>query len=207
MSAENITHAPMKVQKQIQLPFSKAWQISIKSIKARLARSIITAGGIFLGIAFFSSVRASSLFPVGEGAEAIAAANRQTWLAVMALLVCFVGIMNAMLMSVTERFKEIGTMKCLGALDSFIVKLFFIEATLMGVLASTSGWLAGWLITVCVRLITDGAKSFTGEFWTGTLLQMAVSVLLGTIITLIAAIPPAVRVAKMPPAAALRSEI
>jgi putative ABC transport system permease protein len=207
MSAEQITRAPMQVQKQIQLPFSKAWQISIKSIKIRLGRSIITAGGIFLGIAFFSSVRTSSLFPVGEGAEAIAAANRQTWLAVMALLVCFVGIMNSMLMSVTERFKEIGTMKCLGALDGFIVKLFFIEAILMGVLASTSGWLAGWLITVIIRLITDGTKAFTGEFFSGSLIQMLASVLLGTAITLIAAIPPAMRVAKMPPAAALRSEI
>lgn len=207
MSAEQINQGPMRVQKQIQLPFSKAWQISIRSIKIRLGRSIITAGGIFLGIAFFSSVRASSLFPVGEGAEAIAAANRQTWLAVMALLVCFVGIMNSMLMSVTERFKEIGTMKCLGALDSFIVKLFFIEASLMGILASVSGWLAGWLITVVIRLITDGTKAFGPNFLVDTLIQMVISVGIGTFITLIAAIPPASRVAKMPPAAALRSEI
>lgn len=207
MSADNITHAPMKVQKQIQLPFSKAWQISIRSIKIRLGRSIITAGGIFLGIAFFSSVRASSLFPVGEGAEAISAANRQTWLAVMALLVCFVGIMNSMLMSVTERFKEIGTMKCLGALDSFIVKLFFIEASLMGILASVTGWFAGWLMTVVIRLITDGTKAFGPNFLLDTIIQMLISVGIGTGITLVAAIPPANRVAKMPPAAALRSEI
>lgn len=210
MSAEPIGQfgqSPMRVQKQIQLPFSKAWQISVRSIRIRLARSIITAGGIFLGIAFYSSVRASSLFPVGEGPEAIAEANRQTWLAVMALLVCFVGIMNSMLMSVTERFKEIGTMKCLGALDSFIVKLFFIEASLMGVVASVTGWFAGWLITVTIRLFTDGVRAFGPNFLTGSLVQMLIAVGIGTLITLVAAIPPASRVAKMPPAAALRSEI
>ena len=48
------------------------------------------------------------------------------WLLGLALLVAFVGILNAMLMSVTERFREIGTMKCLGALDGFIVRLFLI---------------------------------------------------------------------------------
>ncbi|MCS6777850.1 MAG: FtsX-like permease family protein [Chloroherpetonaceae bacterium] len=210
MSAEPISQfgqSPMRVQKQIQLPFSKAWQISVRSIRIRLARSIITAGGIFLGIAFYSSVRASSLFPIGEGPEAIAEANRQTWLAVMALLVCFVGIMNSMLMSVTERFKEIGTMKCLGALDSFIVKLFFIEASLMGVVASIAGWFAGWLITVTIRLFTDGVRAFGPNFLTGSLIQMVTAVGIGTLITLVAAIPPASRVARMPPAAALRSEI
>jgi ABC-type antimicrobial peptide transport system permease subunit len=108
---------------------------------------------------------------------------------------------------VTERFKEIGTMKCLGALDGFIVKLFFIEAALMGILASFAGWLLGWLIIAIIHLFTDGVKAFGGAFWTGSLIQMIQATLIGVTITLIAAIPPAVRAAQMPPVAALRSEI
>jgi ABC-type antimicrobial peptide transport system permease subunit len=206
--AVTTTQTPGAVQKQIQLPFSKAFEITMKSIKIRLQRSLITAAGIFLGIAFFSSVRAAGLFPVtGTDAEAAAAANRQSWLAVMALLVCFVGIMNSMLMSVTERFKEIGTMKCLGALDGFIVKLFFIEAVLMGVAASILGWFVGWLIIAIVHLFTDGFQAFGAAFWQGTIVQMLLSVAMGAVITLVAAIPPAIRAAQMPPAVALRSEI
>ncbi|HZT44330.1 MAG TPA: FtsX-like permease family protein [Chthonomonadaceae bacterium] len=211
MSAEELSkmQAPPQVRQQIQLPWSKAWQISIKSIKIRLGRSLITACGIFLGISFYGSVRAVALFPISgnTSAEALAALHRQQWLAVMALLVCFFGIMNAMLMSVTERFKEIGTMKCLGALDSFVVRLFFIEAILMGVFASFAGWLAGWLIITLVHLISDGVSIFGGSFWSGTLWLMVQSTLIGTLITLVAAIPPAVRAAQMPPAVALRSEI
>src|SRR5262245_25002274 len=130
--------------RQIQLPFSKAVQISIESIRIRIWRSMITAAGIFLGLAFFSFVRISTVFKhiqkgivdwnKAELARRIkhsandmkliswAAANakeeqsakiRLTWLSYMALIVCTVGIANSMLMSVTERFKEIGTMKCL----------------------------------------------------------------------------------------------
>ena len=197
-----------KIQKQIQLPFSKAWQISLQGIRIRWARSLITASGIFLGIAFFSFVRTAGLFPVNlADKEAVAAANRQTWLAIMALLVCFVGIMNAMLMSVTERFKEIGTMKCLGALDNFVVKLFFIEAGLMGILASFLGWLMGWLIMVLLHLISKGVEGMGGAFFGSSLKEMAVSVMIGATITMLAAVPPARRAAKMPPVAALRSEI
>ena len=215
MSAETISHPPPIVpQKQITLPFSRAWQISMKSIKIRFARSLITAGGILLGIAFFSSVRTGMLFtiaPVSNDpdalAEVTAAMHRQSWLAIMALLVCFVGIMNSMLMSVTERFKEIGTMKCLGALDRFIVTLFFIEAGLMGVIASAAGWFLGWFIITLVHVFSSGLGSLDGPFWTGTLVQMLQSLGIGLGITLVAAIPPAINAAKMPPAAALRSTI
>lgn len=204
-SIERTRPAVGKVQKQISLPFAKAWEITIKSIKIRLGRSLITASGIALGIAFYSSVRAAALFPSDAvGPEAIAAANRQQWLAVMALLVCFVGIMNSMLMSVTERFKEIGTMKCLGALNRDIITLFFLEAMMMGLTASFLGWLAGWLIVVVIHLFTGG---FQPTFVTGSLMQMAVSTGIGVGITLLAGIPPAINAAKMPPAIALRSSI
>jgi len=196
------------IQKQIQLPFKKAWQISLQGIRIRWMRSLITASGIFLGIAFFSFVRTAGLFPVDmSDKEAVAAANRQSWLAIMALLVCFVGIMNAMLMSVTERFKEIGTMKCLGALDNFVVKLFFIEAGLMGTLASLFGWALGWLIMVLLHLATKGIEGMATSFWAGSLRELVLSVAIGVVITLLAAVPPARRAAKMPPVAALRSEI
>ncbi len=199
-----------QVQSQIHLPFSKAWEISIKSIKIRFARSVITAAGIFLGIAFYSSVKTSGLFPPAGDAHdpaVIAAGHRQEWLAIMALVVCAVGITNSMLMAVTERFKEIGTMKCLGALNRFIVTLFFIEAGLMGVIASVSGWFTGWIIVCIVHLLSDGPRAFTSHVLMGSLIQMLIASSIGVVITLVAAIPPAVNAAKMPPAVALRAEI
>ena len=73
------------------------------------------------------------------------------------MLVAFVGVLNAMLMSVTERFREIGTMKCLGALNSFIVKLFLIESLFQGRRRGTSSE-SCWAIAVVDRVagcITD----------------------------------------------------
>ncbi len=227
-----------EIRQQIQLPFSKAVEISVKSIRIRFWRSMITAAGIFLGIAFFTSVRTSAIFAqiqddiikekkaaISSGArpspedvrliagaaanirEQAAAKKRLQWLSIMALLVCTVGIANAMLMSVTERYKEIGTMKCLGALDMFIVKLFFIEACLLGFLASVAGFLAGWLIISLVHLITDGTPAFRITLWSRSLLLLVVSISIGTVLTFLATIFPAIKAAQMPPAAALRVEV
>lgn len=228
----------IEIRKQVQLPLSKAYQICMQGIRTRLARSVITAAGIFLGIAFFSSVRMSGTFTTIQSGivqvkkQQLAAGvrmsdddikmissseqdekdaqnnkNRMTWLSIMALIVCTVGITNAMLMSVTERYKEIGTMKCLGALDSFVVKLFFIEACFLGLIASVAGFLAGWLVISLVNLVTLGFAAFGAAFWLSSLQLMGVSALLGVILTFLATIAPAVRAARMPPAAALRVEI
>jgi ABC-type antimicrobial peptide transport system permease subunit len=122
----------------------------------------------------------------------------------MSLLVSFVGIMNSMLMSVTERFREIGTMKCLGAPDDFVVSLFFVEATLTGIIASAVGWLLGFTMSVVQKLMGGGSIHMSPQ----TVLLLALGCTIGGgLMTLIATILPANQAAKMPAAAALRTEI
>ena len=71
--------------------------------------------------------------------------EKQLWLVSIGLLVAVIGITNAMLMSVTERFREIGTMKCLGALDRFIVEILLFESAFLGLIGSCIGCVVGTL--------------------------------------------------------------
>jgi len=194
------------IRTQINLPWSKAVQIAMNSLKIRFWRSMITGAGIFLGIAFlaFSGITALLTSKTGDPG----ALNRQIWLCVMALLVCTVGITNSMLMSVSERFREIGTMKCLGALNSLIVRLFLIEALFMGFVASFAGWLLGFIGIFFVRWGSLGWAEGIGHLTAGVVFgSMLACIVIGGLLTLIAALLPAQRAAQMPPAAALRTEV
>lgn len=140
--------------------------------------------------------------------EAAARASRQVWLVIMSLLVCGVGITNALLMSVTERFQEIGTMKCLGALDNFIVRLFLIESAVLGVLGSVVGMLLGHLAMLGIFAIRERSLSVAAKMdWGDMVTYLLISVAIGTVLSLVAGIAPAVRAARMRPAVALQSEI
>ncbi len=142
--------------------------------------------------------------------------RRGIWLVGLSLMVCVVGITNAMLMSVTERFREIGTMKCLGALDKFVVKLFLIESSLQGVVGSLVGAVIGFLLALARALFAFHVKDLeTGEgYWltlrffpAATVLEwflMAVAV--GIVLSVVAAIYPALRAARMEPVQAMRAE-
>lgn len=201
-----------KVGRQVQLPLSKAFAISLESIRIRFWRSMITAGGIFLGIAFLVSVLTTSLVEqhlpgTVDAAAAAAAKNRQIWLVIMSLLVCTVGITNSMLMSVTERFKEIGTMKCLGALDIFVVELFLLESGVLGIIASFAGWLVGFGSIVLLALCSHGWAVVGGIRVLQIVGTLGMAMGIGALLTVVATIPPAIRAAKMPPAMALRTEI
>ncbi len=142
-----------------------------------------------------------------EEAAAKERAARRLWLVTMALLVCGIGITNSMLMSVTERFQEIGTMKCLGALDSFVVRLFLIEAAVIGFLGSLAGIIVGFLFVLFYYALTAGFSVVAKIDWPLLLLYMLGALLIGSVLSLLAAIPPAVQASHMPPAAALRSEV
>jgi hypothetical protein len=141
---------------------------------------------------------------------------RGVWLVTLSLMVCVVGITNAMLMSVTERFREIGTMKCLGALDKFVVKLFLIESSLQGVFGSLLGALIGFVLAFVRALFTYHVEHLeTGQsYWLvlrffptlELLAWVAIALVVGVVLSVIAAIYPAIRAARMEPVQAMRVE-
>ena len=132
--------------------------------------------------------------------------SKQTWLISLSRLVCVVGIANAMLMSVTERFREIGTMKCLGALDSFIVKLFLLESTFQGIAGTTAGIIIGFALTFLLGLLDYGGYVLDYFPLSKIAESAGYALVVGTSLSLIGAMLPAYRAAKMEPVEAMRSD-
>jgi ABC-type antimicrobial peptide transport system permease subunit len=133
---------------------------------------------------------------------------RNIWIVTIALLVTVIGITNSLLMSVTERFKEIGTMKCLGALSSFIRQIFFIESALTGLVGSLLGGLVGFLIAAVLYSITYGFSLVIASIPYASLAgYYLLSVVCGVAMSILAAIYPAAFASRMVPADALRTNI
>jgi ABC-type antimicrobial peptide transport system permease subunit len=173
----------------------------LASIRVRFLRHAITCLGIALGIAFFASIQMLSKVPA-TGSDAVMQAARLKWLVVTSMVMCLVGVTNSMLMSVTERYREIGTIKCLGASDSFIVKLFFVEAALLGSIGSVAGAVLGAGLMGMMMMMGGNPPSML-DFVAVVLLATG----MGIVLTVAAAIAPAIQAAKMPAAAALRVEV
>ena len=283
---------------QMTLPFSKALEISIKSLQIRFRRSLITVGLIMLAIAFLMTIlitnafqnalvararseppRGDALVPgvgdkeymqadgtfysvttkfdlatgkaveasrlevtdkqeqevakkyvaavdawraatnelkmrlskrgvLAEGLEAaaIGITAQQWWLIILSLTVAVVGIANAMLMSVAERYREIGTMKCLGALDSFIIRLFLLESVFQGTAGTVVGVVLGFLLIWGYTWFTYGWVTMQTFPVADSLKYGLLGFVLGFSLSVLGAILPALRAAKMQPVDAMRVE-
>ncbi|MEW5736754.1 MAG: FtsX-like permease family protein, partial [Thermodesulfobacteriota bacterium] len=160
---------PGDIRRQVKLPLKKSVEIAAKSIRARFFRSAITTMTLVLAVAFLAYVDVTTDMLNGmlathdpgiyellanrgyeppQGTETFSSSARQQWIIALSLLVCVVGIINAQLMAVTERFREIGTMKCLGALDRFVLRLFLLEAGFQGLIGAAVGAVAGFLFAL-----------------------------------------------------------
>ncbi|MDE2725753.1 MAG: FtsX-like permease family protein [Gemmatimonadetes bacterium] len=214
---------------QISLPLSKAVEISFNSVKIRFGRSLITVSGIVLAIAFLMSIWAGNSIIDGlmgagdpkinlilqqkgveidpDSAAAMQQRSKDAWLVVLSLLVCLVGIANAMLMSVTERFREIGTMKCMGALDGFIIKLFILESTFMGTAGTVIGVIIGFLLTALLNMSSFGTVIFDHLPLAQILEDGVKAIVIGSVLSLVGGILPAYRAAKMEPVDAMSLEV
>ena len=143
-------------------------------------------------------------------AEERLARFRGIWIVMISLLVTVIGITNAMLMSVTERFREIGTMKCLGALSSFIRQIFLFESCLIGATGGIAGSLIGAIFSVLIYAFTYGfgvVATALAASATSLLIYLLLSFAAGVVLSVIAALYPANVASRMVPANALRSNV
>ena len=208
------------------LPYRKVITIALRGLRIRLVKTFLVTCCIALALAFLTYILCSNgmISNLGEYAseelqqrlakegllEQLKGEEQETqtaWMLGIALLISFVGIVNAMLISVTERFREIGTMKCLGGLDSFIVKLYLIESLFQGMVGTSIGMLLG-----VVLAYVEGMGRFGAEVWSllppvDLVWLLLLTFAAGIALTVIGALYPAWRAAKMEPVDAMRTEV
>jgi putative ABC transport system permease protein len=116
------------------------------------------------------------------------------------LLVGGIGVMNIMLVSVTERTREIGIRKAVGARRADIIIQFLLEASVLTGLGGVAGLVLGWLIAVVSKLVFTSLP-ITVPAWaaiSGIVVSVGVGLFFG--------IWPASKAAKLDPVQALRYE-
>jgi putative ABC transport system permease protein len=211
----------------VVLPFSKSIEISFKNIQVRFFRSMITTMSLVLAVSFLCftnvgmqvadglldsgdpdkrQILINAGYDIGPQDTSVAATAKQRWIVILSLVVCVVGIVNAQLMAVTERFREIGTMKCLGALDRFILRLFFLEAGMQGLVGGGIGALVGAFFSLITAATSFGTVALIQVSWLGVAGSVLWATLVGFFLSLIGVFYPAIVAAKMQPVEAMRTE-
>ena len=128
----------------------------------------------------------------------------------IAITVACLGIVNTMVMSILERYREIGIMKAIGAGDSDVKKIIFFETATIGFLGGVFGLILGWLVSSIINFVVNQFISRQGapyvdcfSFpWWLCLGAITFSIL----ISLLAGIYPTIRAARVDPVIALRHD-
>lgn len=125
-------------------------------------------------------------------------------IAALSLIVGGIGIMNIMLISVSERTREIGLRKAIGANNFNILTQFLIES----VVITVTGGIIGIFLGVIIALLISVGAGYAGYDWAFIVspLSIVLAVLVSSIIGVVFGLYPAIRASKLDPIEALRYE-
>ncbi len=129
----------------------------------------------------------------------------------ISLLVASFGIANTMIMSILERTREIGIMKAIGAEDREIKLIFFVEAAVIGVIGGVVGVLIAWGIDglanrLAYRFILKPQGASFIDFFSMPIYLSLGAILFALVVSILAALYPASRAARIDPVRALRHD-
>ncbi|MEM1882533.1 MAG: FtsX-like permease family protein [Sulfolobales archaeon] len=212
---EMVVYAPLRLVQEASGLKGSITQVLVKCRDPRSVQAVANAiTSMFPGLTVVTM--AASLQRVEE------AINTMTMfflsIGLVALTAGGFGVMNTMFMAVTERTREIGVLKSIGATDGYIFALFLLESALIGLVGSVTGLFVGVFFTRVVPTLislTGGVSAFGPRLAQNPgglrLVEVAItpevvltSITIGVLVAVVAGLLPSYRAARMKPAEAVR---
>ena len=122
--------------------------------------------------------------------------------AVLALVIGGLSVVNTMIMAVTERFREIGLKKAVGAHTGHVLREYLAEATLIGLVGGGLGYLLGVILTNAINM---AGRASNLELFLVTPALTAIALGFSVALGALAGVIPAFRAARLDPVTALRT--
>ena len=126
------------------------------------------------------------------------------------ITVASLGIVNTMVMSILERYREIGIMKAVGATDGDVQKIFLFESGVIGFLGGIFGLLLGWVVSGIINVVVNGLTARQGvshiHYFSFPWWLCLGAVAFAVLVSLVAGIYPTIRAANVDPVVALRHD-
>jgi putative ABC transport system permease protein len=128
----------------------------------------------------------------------------------IAIIVAALGIVNTMVMSILERFREIGIMKAVGAGDGDIKRIFFFESGAIGLLGGAAGCVLGLAVSLVINRVVNFYMARQGmpriEYFAFPAWIFFGALGFSLLVSLVSGIYPARRAARVDPVVALRHD-